>query len=235
MSAAQDQSTGAPEIPTHAAPLPQRVTLKGRYVTLVPLEAGHADALYEGAHGSANEAVWTYLYERPFKDRSDFAAHIAAKAASKDPLFYAIADARSGAVLGYQTLMRIDPANRVIEVGNILYTPALQRTPGATEAQYLFARYIFETLGYRRYEWKCNDLNAPSRRAALRFGFTYEGTFRQHLIVKGRNRDTAWYSMLDSEWPARKAAFEAWLAPANFDAAGRQKKALGDFHREIKP
>ena len=131
--------------------------------------------------------------------------------------------------------MRIDPANRVIEVGNILYTPALQRTPGATEAQYLLARYIFDELGYRRYEWKCNDLNAPSRRAALRFGFTYEGTFRQHLIVKGRNRDTAWYSMLDGEWPSRRAAFETWLAPDNFDAQGVQKTSLADLMKETAP
>ena len=112
---------------------------------------------------------------------------------------------------------------RVIEVGHIVYSPALQRTPLATEAQYLLARYVFETLGYRRYEWKCNALNAASRRAALRFGFTFEGVFRQHMIVKGRNRDTAWFSMLDGEWPARKAAFERWLAPDNFDADGRQK------------
>ena len=231
----QDQSTGAPEVPTHAAPLPQRVTLKGRYVTLVPLEPGHADALYEGAHGAGNEAVWTYLYERPFEDRAEFAAHIAAKAASKDPMFYAITDARSGAVLGYQTLMRIDAANRVIEVGNILYTRAMQRTAGATEAQYLFARYVFEDLGYRRYEWKCNNLNAPSKRAALRFGFSFEGIFRQHMIVKGRNRDTAWYSMLDGEWPARRRAFEAWLAPHNFDAHSQQIKSLSGLQTSPQP
>ncbi len=122
--------------------------------------------------------------------------------------------------------MEIRPAMRVIEVGHIVYTPRLQRTPLGTEAQYLLAKYVFETLGYRRYEWKCNALNAPSRRAALRYGFTFEGIFRQHLISKGRNRDTAWYSILDSEWPARKAAFERWLAPDNFDAHGRQKVSL---------
>ena len=228
------QSTGAPEVATHPAPLPQRVTLKGRHVTLAPLDASHADALYEGSHG-AGEAVWTYLYEQPFADRAAFAMHIAAKAVSKDPFFFAIIDNASGSPVGHETLMRIDPANRVIEVGNILYTPALQRTPGATEAQYLLAKYIFDELGYRRYEWKCNDLNAPSRRAALRFGFTYEGTFRQHLIVKGRNRDTAWYSMLDSEWPSRRAAFESWLAPENFDAAGVQKTSLADLMKEAAP
>jgi RimJ/RimL family protein N-acetyltransferase len=122
--------------------------------------------------------------------------------------------------------MRIEPAHRVIEVGSILFTPRLQRTVGATEAMYLMARHVFENLGYRRYEWKCNVLNAPSRRAALRLGFTFEGIFRQHMIVKGRNRDTAWFSMLDSEWPKRKAAFERWLDPSNFGSEGRQRVSL---------
>ena len=130
--------------------------------------------------------------------------------------------------------MRIDPSNRVIEVGNILYTTAMQRTAGTTEAQYLFARYVFDVLGNRRYEWKCNNLNAPSKRAAERFGFTFEGIFRQHMIVKGRNRDTAWFSMLDSEWPARKVAYELWLSPDNFDAGGRQKESLSNLIRRTK-
>ena len=154
---------------------------------------------------------------RAISDLDEFRANIEAKARSTDPLFFAVIDNASGRAVGYQTFMRIDAANRVIEVGNILYTPAMQRTAGATEAQYLFARYVFEELGYRRYEWKCNALNAPSRRAAERFGFTFEGIFRQHMIVKGRNRDTAWFAMLDSEWPARKAAYERWLTPENFD------------------
>jgi hypothetical protein len=128
--------------------------------------------------------------------------------------------------------MRIEPEHRVIEVGSILYTPRLQRTIGATEAMYLMARHVFEDLGYRRYEWKCNALNSPSRSAALRLGFTFEGIFRQHMIVKGRNRDTAWFSMLDSEWPRRKIAFERWLDPSNFDASGRQKISLSAMHRE---
>ena len=146
------------------------------------------------------------------------------------PYSYAVVNA--GRAVGIATLMEIRPAMRAIEVGHIVYSPALQRTALATEAQYLLARYAFETLGYRRYEWKCNALNAASRRAALRFGFTFEGILRQHMIAKGRNRDTAWYSMLDSEWPARKAAFERWLAPDNFDADGHQKtplSALGGF------
>jgi RimJ/RimL family protein N-acetyltransferase len=143
-------------------------------------------------------------------------------------MFFAIVDNASGDAVGYAALMRIDTKNRVIEVGGIMYSPRLQRTPGGTEAMYLLARYVFDDLGYRRYEWKCNALNAPSRGAALRYGFIFEGIFRQHMIVKGRNRDTAWFSMLDSEWPARKQAFEQWLRPANFDEDGIQKSRLGD-------
>jgi RimJ/RimL family protein N-acetyltransferase len=135
----------------------------------------------------------------------------------------------SGRIEGYASYMRMDPLNGVIEVGNILLAPSLQRTVAATEAMYLMARHVFEDLGYRRYEWKCNADNAPSRRAALRYGFTFEGIFRQHMVIKGQNRDTAWFSMLDSEWPARKAAFEAWLDPANFDAADKQSKSLGQL------
>ena len=203
------------------------MTLRGRAVTLVPLDAeAHAEALFRGANGGEKDRSWTYLFDGPYTDPEAFKASLAAKAQSTDPLFFAIIDNAKGEAVGYQTLMRIDPAHRTIEVGNILYTPAMQRTIGATEAQYLFAKYVFDTLGYRRYEWKCNNLNAPSKRAAGRFGFAFEGVFRQHMIVKGRNRDTAWYSMLDSEWPARRAAFERWLDPSNFDAAGRQKVSL---------
>ena len=149
---------------------------------------------------------------------------------SGDPYFYAIVEP-DGRAVGLAALMSIRPEMRVIEVGNILLSPRLQRTPLATEAQYLLARYAFETLGYRRYEWKCDALNAPSRRAALRFGFRYEGIFRDHMIIKGRSRDTAWFAMLEAEWPARKAAFERWLAPENFDAAGAQRERLGGRRR----
>jgi RimJ/RimL family protein N-acetyltransferase len=217
-----------PSIDSHPAKRPERVTLEGRWVTLVPLDAAaHAEALYEGSNGdAARQAVWTYLFNGPFATPADFAADIDAKAKAADPHYFAIVDNASGRAVGYESLMRIDPPNRVIEVGGIMYAPSMQRTPGGTEAQYLLARYVFDDLGYRRYEWKCNALNAPSRRAAERFGFTFEGIFRQHMIVKGRNRDTAWFAMLDSEWPARKAAYERWLAPDNFDSDGRQQIPL---------
>lgn len=210
---------------------PQRTTLDGRFVGIVPLDPiAHADTLFKGACGKANEPLWLYLFEGPFATRAAFDSHLEQKASSEDPLFFAIVDKPSGDAVGYAAYMRIEPTHRVIEVGSILYTPRLQRTIGATEAMYLMARHVFEDLGYRRYEWKCNAVNAPSRRAALRLGFTFEGIFRQHMIIKGRNRDTAWFSMLDSEWPQRKAAFERWLDPSNFDTDGRQKISLSEIN-----
>jgi RimJ/RimL family protein N-acetyltransferase len=206
---------------------PQRTILKGRLVTLTPLDPiAHSDALYAGSAGERHDHLWTYLFDGPFRDRLRFNANLESKAKSEDPLFFTIFDNHSGSAVGFASYMRIEPTHKVIEVGSILYTPALQRTAGATEAMYLMARQVFEDLGYRRYEWKCNALNAPSRSAALRLGFSFEGIFRQHMIVKGENRDTAWFSMLDSEWPARRQAFENWLDPSNFDAAGRQKRPL---------
>lgn len=204
---------------------PGRVTLAGRYVTLIPLDvAAHGEALWNGVNG--NDHLWAYLFAGPFGDRGGFDLYVQKCSSTEDPLFLAILDNASGQAIGIASYMRIDPIHRVIEVGGILYTPALQQTRGATEAMYLMARHIFEELSYRRYEWKCNSLNAPSRKAALRLGFRYEGIFRQHMIAKGRNRDSAWFSMLDSEWPACKAAFEKWLDPANFDAEGRQRVGL---------
>ncbi len=220
-----------PLVDPHPAKRPERVTLEGRWITLVPLDQqAHAEALYEGSNGdAAREAVWTWLFDGPYPSLDEFRANIEAKARSTDPLFFAVIDNASGRAVGYQTLMRVDAANRVIEVGNVMYTPAMQRTAGATEAQYLFARYVFEELGNRRYEWKCNAFNTPSRRAAERFGFTFEGIFRQHMIVKGRNRDTAWFATLDGEWPARKAAYERWLTPENFNDKGHQKLRLSEL------
>jgi RimJ/RimL family protein N-acetyltransferase len=223
-----DRNLG-PKIDARPAPRPEHVTLKGRKVTLAPLTPAHAEPLFAASRGRENDGLWTYLFNGPFADLAAFAADVEAKSKAADPLYFAVLDNASGRPVGYQSLMRIDPANRVIEVGGILYTPLMQGTIGSTEAQYLFARYVFEDLGYRRYEWKCNDRNQPSRRAATRLGFTFEGVFRQHMIVKSRSRDTAWFSMLDHEWPARRAAFEAWLAPENFDAEGRQKRRLEDI------
>jgi RimJ/RimL family protein N-acetyltransferase len=220
-----------PQVEAMPAKRPQRRTLDGRVVSIIPLNpVAHADALFKCACGKENEPLWLYLFEGPFATRAAFDSHLQQKASSEDPLFFAILDKPSGDAIGYAAYMRIEPTHRVIEVGSILYTPRLQRTIGATEAMYLMARHVFEDLGYRRYEWKCNALNAPSRSAALRLGFTFEGIFRQHMIVKGRNRDTAWFSMLDSEWPQRKAAFERWLAPSNFDANGRQKVSLSEIN-----
>jgi len=211
---------------------PQRVPLRGRVVDIVPLDPlAHAEALYGATRGAENEGLWRYLFEGPFASRTDFDSHLEKKTASDDPLAFAILDKSSGHAVGWASYMRIEPLHRVIEVGSILFTPRLQRTIGATEAMYLMARHVFEDLGYRRYEWKCNALNAPSRSAAVRLGFTFEGIFRQHMIIKGHNRDTAWFSMLDSEWPARKAAFERWLDPANFDESGQQRVSLAKLNQ----
>lgn len=202
--------------------------LEGRYVRLEPLSAAkHTADLWQGVDGQ-NE-VWDYLSEGPFASEADLRRSIEAKQSGTAAVFLAIIPLSSGKAEGYASYMRMDPANGVIEVGNILMTPSLQKTTAATEAMYLMARHVFEDLGYRRYEWKCNANNTPSRRAALRYGFAFEGIFRQHMVIKGRNRDTAWFSMLDSEWPQRKAAFEAWLNPANFDSEGRQRKSLAEI------
>jgi RimJ/RimL family protein N-acetyltransferase len=224
-------STGQPvglPVDTRPAERPGPVTLLGRYGRVEKLAMRHAADLWQAFAG--HDHIWTYLSSYgPFADAGAFADWLASRVALDDPYSYAIVDS-SGRAVGIATLMEIRPAMRVIEVGHIVYSPALMRTPLGTEVQYLLARYAFETLGYRRYEWKCNALNADSRRAALRYGFVYEGTSRQRLIAKGRNRDDAWFSMLDSEWPARKASFERWLAPENFDAAGRQRVSLSEIN-----
>lgn len=227
-----------PEVPAHAAPRPERRLIDGRLVQLEPLDAErHCAELWQETHGSGAPARWQYLFDAPFADQSAFREFLERKSALTDPLFYTVVDRSAGRALGVLALMRIDPAHRCIEVGNILFGGTLQRTPHSTEAQYLLMRYVFEELGYRRYEWKCNALNEPSRRTALRLGFTFEGIFRKHMIVRGRSRDTAWFALLDDEWPAAKSAFERWLAPENFDLAGAQRlslAALRDQQRAVE-
>jgi RimJ/RimL family protein N-acetyltransferase len=211
-----------------AAAAPTRAPLRGTRVLLRPLDpAADAEPLFAASHPPDGDArIWTYLpygpYDRPERLREELEDF----ASSADPLFFTIVTDRPAGVASY---LRITPEHGAIEIGHIWFGTPLQRTPAATEAIYLLARHAFDDLGYRRLEWKTNALNAASRRAAERFGFTFEGVFRKQQVVKGRNRDTAWYSMLDDEWPRVRAAMEAWLAPANFDAQGRQVAPLARF------
>lgn len=222
---------GLPVADWNGAKTPERSTLSGRFCRLEALSHdSHADDLFDALSLDEEGRNWAYLIAECPHDRQAFGKWITEIAAGQDPMFYAIVDLASGKAVGVASYMRINPAHGVIEVGSILYSPLLQRKPAATDAMYLMMRHVFDDLGYRRYEWKCNALNAPSRRAAERLGFTYEGTFRQAMVVQGRNRDTAWYSILDGEWPGRKAAMEAWLAPENFDAEGNQRKRLEDCY-----
>ena len=212
-------------------PHPPRTVMTGRFCSVTPLDPGnHEDDLYERIGADAADPRWTYLPYGPFESRERFRRWLHEMATGSDPLFYTIVDGHNRAV-GLAAYMRIDRANGVIEIGHLNFSPDLQRTAAASEAMYLLMRRAFEELGYRRYEWKCDSLNEPSRRAALRLGFTYEGLFRQAVVYKQRNRDTAWYSITDAEWPARKFAFESWLAPDNFDAAGVQRQTLSAFMR----
>jgi len=212
-------------------PLPERCVLEGRYTRLEPLDvACHGEQLFAASMAPDAEARHRYLFEGVL-DRETFLHWLEGRAASADPLFFAVIDKATGRVEGRQTLMRIDPAHGVTEIGSILWGPAMAKSRVATEALYLFAAYAFDALGYRRFEWKCNNDNVPSKRAALRFGFSYEGLFRQHMVAKGLNRDTAWYSMIDSEWPDLRAGYEAWLHPDNFDSDGHQKARLETFFK----
>ena len=220
------QPIGWPVATDLPRPRPEKVRLEGRFCSLVPLDVeAHGGQLWEAFSADMTGVDWTYLPVAPIETEADFGVFLRAAEASEDPLYFTVLNAEGRAV-GHATYLRIDPANGVIEVGYIHFSPLMQRTPMSTEAMYLMMAYVFETLGYRRYEWKCDALNAPSLAAAKRLGFTFEGVFRQAVVYKGRNRDTAWLSVLDSEWPALKARFEPWLEPANFDAQGRQRTAL---------
>jgi RimJ/RimL family protein N-acetyltransferase len=207
-------------------PAPSRATTVGRYVRLEPLAVRHADILFDTYAAAPDGRSWTYLFDGPYTEKAKYREWVASIESSTDPVMFALLDP-TGAPLGMAGYLRIAPAVGSIEVGHIHYAPAAKRTPAATEAMYLMMKWAFEA-GYRRYEWKCDSLNAGSRAAAQRLGFSYEGLFRQAIVYKGRSRDTTWFAMIDSEWPALKAAFGAWLDPANFDANGRQKTRLSD-------
>ena len=208
-----------------SAIIPPKTALDGQYCRLEPLDAAlHGDDLFAEIVGQESERLHRYLFEAP-PTRPVFDAWLLASVQSADPLFFAVINKSTGRAAGRQAFMRITPEHGTIEIGNILWGPSIAGTRIATEALYLHAKHAFE-LGYRRFEWKCNNANEPSKRAAIRFGFQFEGVFRQHMVAKGLNRDTAWYSMLDSEWPVLKAAYDAWLDPANFNDAGQQKAAL---------
>jgi RimJ/RimL family protein N-acetyltransferase len=204
-------------------PRPFPVALEGRYARLEPLSLAHADGLYKA---SSEPERFEFLPDPPAASVADAQAWIERSLKSSDYVFSAVVDRAAGEAAGRQALMRIVPEHGVIEIGNILWGPAIARTRVSTEAFYLAARYVFDELGYRRFEWKCNDRNEPSKAAALRFGFTFEGVFRQHMVVKGKSRDSAWFSIIDGEWPPIRTAFERWLDPSNFDSAGRQKARL---------
>ncbi len=209
---------------------PERVVLEGRHARLEPLDAArHGDDLHAASTPPDRAMRFRYMPELPPAAPESFHDWLGAAADSTDPLFFAVIDRATGRAEGWQTFLRITPVHRCIEIGNIYWGPSIAGTRIATEAMYLFAVYALETLGYRRYEWKCDALNAPSRRAALRFGFTYEGHFRRAVIIRGRNRDTSWFSIVDDEWPALKAVYEQWLAAENFDTQGRQRTRLSEL------
>ena len=211
---------------------PPRTPMPGRFCTLEPLSGSHAPQLFDALALDHERRNWTYLPYGPFEKAEAWRAWVEKSASQQDPLFLAILDANARPV-GVASFMRIDRANGVIEIGHLNFSPLMQRTPIATEAIFLMLQRSFE-LGYRRCEWKCDSLNGPSRAAAQRFGFTYEGLFRQAVVVKGCNRDTTWYSIIDSEWPAIRAGFERWLSPGNFDADGQQRKRLHALIEEAR-
>ena len=214
-------------------PKPPREPMAGRFCRLEPLDPDrHAAALFAANAAGGGVKGWTYLPYGPFRTLADYRAWMAASCLGDDPLFFAIIDLIDEQPAGVASYLRIAPDSGSIEVGHIHYSSRLQRTPAATEAMYLLMKRAFE-LGYRRYEWKCDALNAPSRAAAQRLGFSFEGIFRQATVYKGRNRDTAWYAAIDAEWPALRAAFQKWLGPDNFDDQGRQRTRLADLTQPI--
>lgn len=229
-----------PNVPVEPAKYPARVTIPGQYIDLVPLTPDHAEALFPLIAQPEHERLWDYMLDLPFQgDRALFDAFIAARSGTANNMvFWAIIDKSpptptSPSVLGFISYLRIDPLHRTIEIGNIMFSSLLQRSRKSSEAVYLLLTHAFDELGYRRVEWKCNNLNTPSKKAALRYGFSYEGLFRKMLIIKGRNRDTAWFAMIDDEWPQRKKALRTWLSESNFDPkTGAQVLTLKEAHAQ---
>jgi len=222
------QPVGEPVADWTPRPRPGRTPLDGISCRVVPLDAAtHGAGLHDANTVDADGRMWTYLPYGPFRSLSEYRSWVETVQADDDPLFFAIEV--SGRPAGVASYLRCDEDNGSVEVGHLAYSPSLQRTTAATEAMYLMMRRVFDELGYRRYEWKCDSLNAPSRRAAQRLGFVYEGTFRQARVRYGRNRDDAWFSVVDGEWPRLRAAFEAWLDPSNFDETGRQRRRLEEL------
>jgi RimJ/RimL family protein N-acetyltransferase len=236
LAAVSEQPVGE-RIDFSGAERPQPIALRGSRVVLRPIDPdGDAEPLYEISHPPAGDpSIWTYLTEGPYPDLNAFREALRAQATSADQVFFTVARAQDGRPLGIVSYLAIEPAHGTIEIGSIWFGPELQRTAAATEAVYLLARHAFDDLGYRRLEWKCNALNAPSRSAALRFGFEFEGIFAQHRVVKGRNRDTAWFAITDARWPPIRSGFESWLAPANFDAEGVQRHPLRELIASAAP
>jgi RimJ/RimL family protein N-acetyltransferase len=214
-------------------PRPPRTAMEGRLCRVEPIDIDrHAADLHAANLEDTEGRNWTYLAYGPIERLEDYRDWMRTTCLGDDPLFHAVVDRKTGRALGVASYLRIDPAPGVIEVGHINYAPPLQRTVAATEAMFLMMRRVFDELGYRRYEWKCDALNAPSRAAALRLGFQFEGIFRQATVYKARNRDTAWYAIIDRDWPVLKSRYERWLEPANFDASGRQRQSLSALMRQ---
>ncbi len=225
-----DQPIGAPVPGWNGAEAPGREPLAGRYCRIEPVNVErHAADLFDAYSSATDSRDWTYLAVGPFESLTAYREHLTRMAASPDPLHYAVIDLATGKAIGALALMRIDRANGVIEVGHVTYSPRLKRTRIATEAMFLLMTQWFEKLGNRRFEWKCDSLNEPSRAAALRYGFTFEGIFRQAIVYRERNRDTAWFSIIDSEWPALRSSYTRWLEDGNFDAQGQQVERLVDL------
>ncbi|MVT01245.1 GNAT family N-acetyltransferase [Enterobacter sp. 10-1] len=215
-------------------PYPQRQTLQGRLCYLEPLAGKHAEALFAAHQLAPDTRSWTWLLREPDSSVEEFSAWVAGLTGLSDPIHFAVIDRQARQPVGSLALMRIDANNGVVEVGHVHFSPLLSRTAMATEAHWLLMRYVFGTLGYRRYEWKCNSLNEPSRRAAQRLGFHYEGRFRQALVIKGHNRDTDWFSIIDAEWPQIDSAMQKWLASDNFSADGQQIRTLESLRSEVR-